>query len=274
MDRSNTPPSKAFHHHPDDFPALPTISSKKTRASSQRHTAVTLPKPWPRRSATSSPHTTRASRLASTALKTRLPTPGTLLRTPVSKKPLPVSALPVFAVRGKKSPIGIIRVLTRSSSAIPTTPYPAKVTSHPIRDTPLDSSLHEFSVARPLSPQELAPSPKSFSPTLSCSPSLLELDEPEAANVVEELEPVEPEDMANLGSSPGDARRGVISPRPKGRENARNTVCRNIGIYGHCRYQNEGCLYNHETASSKTNLAPTFENRSVIVKHLSTSAAC
>ncbi|KAF1998454.1 PAB-dependent poly(A)-specific ribonuclease subunit PAN3 [Amniculicola lignicola CBS 123094] len=42
---------------------------------------------------------------------------------------------------------------------------------------------------------------------------------------------------ANFGGSSGDSRRGVASPRPKGRE-AKNTFCRNVTIYGHCRYEN------------------------------------
>lgn len=40
-----------------------------------------------------------------------------------------------------------------------------------------------------------------------------------------------------FGAPSGDSRRGVSSPRPKGRE-AKNTFCRNVTIYGHCRYEN------------------------------------
>ena len=110
----------------------------------------------------------------------------------------------------------------------------------------------------------------SWSPHLSSvfavfSPSQ-EIDEPGAADVVEELDSVEPEeDMAtSLGTSSGDARRGVVSPRPKGRENTKiNTLCRNIGIYGHCRFEHEGCLYNHDVGGSGKSNA--FENRFVSV---------
>ena len=42
---------------------------------------------------------------------------------------------------------------------------------------------------------------------------------------------------AAFGGPSGDSRRGVSSPRPKGRE-AKNTFCRNVTIYGHCRYEN------------------------------------
>jgi PAB-dependent poly(A)-specific ribonuclease subunit 3 len=42
-----------------------------------------------------------------------------------------------------------------------------------------------------------------------------------------------------------DMRRPVgTSPRPKGREN-KDTPCRNITIYGHCRYINT-CTFNHD----------------------------
>ncbi|KAI4697017.1 PAB-dependent poly(A)-specific ribonuclease subunit 3 [Alternaria hordeiaustralica] len=48
-----------------------------------------------------------------------------------------------------------------------------------------------------------------------------------------------------FGGPSGDSRRGVVSPRPKGRE-AKNTLCRNVTIYGHCRYENT-CPYIHDT---------------------------
>ncbi|KAF2462013.1 PAB-dependent poly(A)-specific ribonuclease subunit PAN3 [Lineolata rhizophorae] len=51
----------------------------------------------------------------------------------------------------------------------------------------------------------------------------------------------------SLGDSLNDARRGVPSPRPpKGRENAKNTLCRNVTIFGHCKYANSGCAFNHD----------------------------
>ncbi|KAJ9155347.1 PAN2-PAN3 deadenylation complex subunit PAN3 [Pleurostoma richardsiae] len=42
-----------------------------------------------------------------------------------------------------------------------------------------------------------------------------------------------------------DSRRQVGSPRPKGREN-KDTLCRNVMIYGHCRYEDQGCTFNHD----------------------------
>lgn len=65
-----------------------------------------------------------------------------------------------------------------------------------------------------------------------------------------------------LGTSPNSRR--VISPRPKGRENSKNTLCRNIGIYGHCRYENEGCAFNHDQNSLKST-SSTMENRLVVL---------
>ncbi|KAF2433458.1 PAB-dependent poly(A)-specific ribonuclease subunit PAN3 [Tothia fuscella] len=68
---------------------------------------------------------------------------------------------------------------------------------------------------------------------------------------------------SSLGSSPGDARREAVSPRPKGRENARNTLCRNIGIYGHCRFQDDTCLYYHppdQLKSGKPNSGQPYTN--------------
>ncbi|KAF2229694.1 PAB-dependent poly(A)-specific ribonuclease subunit PAN3 [Viridothelium virens] len=55
-----------------------------------------------------------------------------------------------------------------------------------------------------------------------------------------------------LGNSPSEGRRIMSSPRPKGRENAKNILCRNITIYGHCRYEKDGCAYNHDVGSFKS----------------------
>ncbi|KAF6238459.1 hypothetical protein HO173_003426 [Letharia columbiana] len=50
-----------------------------------------------------------------------------------------------------------------------------------------------------------------------------------------------------------DARRPESSPRPKGRENAKDTLCRNVTIYGHCRYEDKGCAFNHDPVKSQPN---------------------
>jgi hypothetical protein len=77
-----------------------------------------------------------------------------------------------------------------------------------------------------------------------------------AADVVEQPQrghqPEPPMNMAtHLAAAPGEGRRGgTLSPRPnKARENKANILCRNIGIYGHCRYESEGCPYNHDPSS-------------------------
>lgn len=60
------------------------------------------------------------------------------------------------------------------------------------------------------------------------------------------------------GTPSGDSRRGVPSPRPKGRD-AKSTFCRNVTIYGHCRYENT-CPYVHDP--SKLN-NPQIQNENI-----------
>ncbi|KAL2863761.1 PAN-complex poly(A)-binding subunit PAN3 [Aspergillus lucknowensis] len=53
--------------------------------------------------------------------------------------------------------------------------------------------------------------------------------------------------MASAGKpSLDDARRGTGSPKIKARENAKDTLCRNVTIYGRCRYEDKGCAFNHD----------------------------
>lgn len=53
--------------------------------------------------------------------------------------------------------------------------------------------------------------------------------------------------MASAGKPAlDDSRRGTGSPKIKGRENAKDTLCRNITIYGRCRYEDKGCAFNHD----------------------------
>ncbi|KAG7291529.1 PAB-dependent poly(A)-specific ribonuclease subunit 3 [Staphylotrichum longicolle] len=51
--------------------------------------------------------------------------------------------------------------------------------------------------------------------------------------------------MAATRYPSNDLRRQVGSPRSKGREN-KDTLCRNILIYGNCRYEDQGCTFNHD----------------------------
>ncbi|KAK2792891.1 PAB-dependent poly(A)-specific ribonuclease subunit 3 [Onygenales sp. PD_12] len=53
--------------------------------------------------------------------------------------------------------------------------------------------------------------------------------------------------MASAGKpSLDDSRRSTGSPKLKGRENAKDTLCRNVTIYGRCRYEDKGCAFNHD----------------------------
>ncbi|OJJ35007.1 hypothetical protein ASPWEDRAFT_739838 [Aspergillus wentii DTO 134E9] len=53
--------------------------------------------------------------------------------------------------------------------------------------------------------------------------------------------------MASAGKPAlDDSRRGTGSPKLKARENAKDTLCRNVTIYGRCRYEDKGCAFNHD----------------------------
>jgi hypothetical protein len=82
--------------------------------------------------------------------------------------------------------------------------------------------------------------------------------------------------MAATRYQSSDLRRQLGSPRPKGRgSSARNlssswrdtpsavanvanakenkdTLCRNIMIYGNCRYEDQGCAFNHDQGKGKS----------------------
>ncbi|KAG6020946.1 hypothetical protein E4U41_002675 [Claviceps citrina] len=45
------------------------------------------------------------------------------------------------------------------------------------------------------------------------------------------------------------------SPKPKGRAENRETLCRNVLIYGHCRYEDQGCTFSHEQNKNNANQA-------------------
>lgn len=51
--------------------------------------------------------------------------------------------------------------------------------------------------------------------------------------------------MATTRYNSNDFRRQLGSPRPKGRD-TKDTLCRNILIYGHCRYEDTGCAFSHD----------------------------
>ncbi|KAJ0157860.1 Uncharacterized protein HZ326_13657 [Fusarium oxysporum f. sp. albedinis] len=58
--------------------------------------------------------------------------------------------------------------------------------------------------------------------------------------------------MATSRYQTADLRRQVGSPRPKGREN-KDTLCRNVLIYGHCRYEDQGCAFSHDQNKNNSN---------------------
>ncbi|KAH6667548.1 PAB-dependent poly(A)-specific ribonuclease subunit PAN3 [Halenospora varia] len=56
--------------------------------------------------------------------------------------------------------------------------------------------------------------------------------------------------MATARFNSPELRKPASSPRPKGRENSKDTLCRNVLIYGHCRYEEQGCAFNHDPNKS------------------------
>ncbi|ROT41658.1 PAB-dependent poly(A)-specific ribonuclease subunit PAN3 [Sodiomyces alkalinus F11] len=50
---------------------------------------------------------------------------------------------------------------------------------------------------------------------------------------------------ASRYNSPDLRRQVGTSPKPKTRD-TKDTLCRNVLIYGHCRYENSGCAFNHD----------------------------
>lgn len=88
--------------------------------------------------------------------------------------------------------------------------------------------------------------------------------------------------MAAIGGSPGDSRRAVASPRPnKGRGTApsddpppfltdrappdynpkSNILCRNVTIYGHCRHEHNGCVFQHDPSKIAQQQADNAKKR-------------
>nr|A1CP31.2 RecName: Full=PAN2-PAN3 deadenylation complex subunit PAN3; AltName: Full=PAB1P-dependent poly(A)-specific ribonuclease; AltName: Full=Poly(A)-nuclease deadenylation complex subunit 3; Short=PAN deadenylation complex subunit 3 [Aspergillus clavatus NRRL 1] len=66
--------------------------------------------------------------------------------------------------------------------------------------------------------------------------------------------------MASAGKPAlDDSRRGTGSPKMKARENAKDTLCRNVTIYGRCRYEDKGCAFNHDPL--KVNSAYQFDSK-------------
>ncbi|KAK9442388.1 PAB-dependent poly(A)-specific ribonuclease subunit PAN3 [Metarhizium brunneum] len=62
--------------------------------------------------------------------------------------------------------------------------------------------------------------------------------------------------MAASRFATSDLRRpagSASSPKPKGRAENRDTLCRNVLIYGHCRYEDQGCTFSHDQNKNNSN---------------------
>ncbi|MCJ1348224.1 PAB-dependent poly(A)-specific ribonuclease subunit 3, partial [Peltigera leucophlebia] len=53
-----------------------------------------------------------------------------------------------------------------------------------------------------------------------------------------------------IGGIQDESRGPALSLRPRGREHSKDILCRNVTIYGHCRYEDKGCAFNHEPVKS------------------------
>ncbi|KAK2612633.1 PAB-dependent poly(A)-specific ribonuclease subunit 3 [Conoideocrella luteorostrata] len=60
--------------------------------------------------------------------------------------------------------------------------------------------------------------------------------------------------MAASRFASSDLRRTAgSSPKPKGRAENRDTLCRNVLIYGNCRYEDQGCTFSHDQNKNNAN---------------------
>ncbi|KAI0403595.1 hypothetical protein F4802DRAFT_571202 [Xylaria palmicola] len=64
----------------------------------------------------------------------------------------------------------------------------------------------------------------------------------------------------------GNASQGrqMPSPRPKTRD-SKDTLCRNVLIYGHCRYEDQGCAFNHDQNKNSNNSSDNQSKKSLNV---------
>lgn len=65
--------------------------------------------------------------------------------------------------------------------------------------------------------------------------------------------------MASPRYNSNEMRRQVGSPRPKGGRDTKDTPCRNILIYGHCRYEDQGCTFNHDQSKNSAQSTPSLK---------------
>ncbi|KAK6524857.1 PAB-dependent poly(A)-specific ribonuclease subunit 3 [Arthrobotrys megalospora] len=73
--------------------------------------------------------------------------------------------------------------------------------------------------------------------------------------------------VSGLKTPPPNGRAGLyngnsVSPRRAKGEAANQTQCRNIVIYGYCRYQDRGCIFNHDTSNISPSKNPASPGQS------------
>lgn len=44
----------------------------------------------------------------------------------------------------------------------------------------------------------------------------------------------------------------LSNPSARAQLDTKDTLCRNVLIYGHCRYEDQGCAFNHDKGSSNS----------------------
>ncbi|KAI1916372.1 PAB-dependent poly(A)-specific ribonuclease subunit 3 [Ophidiomyces ophidiicola] len=68
--------------------------------------------------------------------------------------------------------------------------------------------------------------------------------------------------MASAGKpNLDDSRRSTGSPKLKGREHTKDTLCRNVTIYGRCRYEDKGCAFNHDPQRGNVTQSAEFAKK-------------
>ncbi|KAK6353024.1 PAB-dependent poly(A)-specific ribonuclease subunit 3 [Orbilia brochopaga] len=81
--------------------------------------------------------------------------------------------------------------------------------------------------------------------------------------------------VSGLKTPPPNGRAGLynggnsVSPRRVKGEAANQTQCRNIVIYGYCRYQDRGCIFNHDTSNISPSKNPVSPSQSGIGSDMS-----
>ncbi|KAI0548478.1 hypothetical protein F4679DRAFT_550620 [Xylaria curta] len=70
--------------------------------------------------------------------------------------------------------------------------------------------------------------------------------------------------MASTRFGTANQGRQMASPRPKTRD-SKDTLCRNVLIYGHCRYEDQGCSFNHDQNKNSNHTSDNQAKKSLNV---------